>query len=653
MKRNIGILLFIALIVLISSSVSASVFDFEYGTAVLGSYPGGVNVSPSIFFNSSIRTVPPLATNLISYAVGYSEYPSGCLGGTDQVGTGAYYPPPPIARVSQETAPWPARTNSSNNYVFTAIKLNDTGCYQIMSSWIYGTTTFANLTFSVSRAGDFATKLSGVTIYLSNGQSNTTNANGEALFYVTPPSISYTYSMEKSGYSPVMGAALGGFGQAGGTLYTTMTPTAGGYSITVLPASIPLGSNTTGTIIGTNLGKIRDIVWSWGDLTGSYLFTEFGNASRPMDYINQSAIWYGYDKTTGSYSRNKGAAILNPVVLSNISTTGDKTITCLIGTDDGLWYTLTAPLTITQGSQQTLILEATDAYTNNLVSNTNFTILNVGTNAWTNVSAPTGTYNFVVPYNTHLDITAKATAYSDTTLNWTVGITNTYIMGIPMYPTQSIAVGNVTLNVLVNDAENNLAPIPGALVFAYIWPQPVQLGISQQTSGAGVSTFNLSASANYIVSVTKYGYASGGASVNTGTGGLSKSITITLHRATAPTPTVTIPTAVPSGLPTTSAVGPAGNYTGFWGPMYSMWSAMGADAFTMQLLMACFFIFCGVVVGGFGMGTIIPGAPFSGTGAEAGGVFAFVLAAAFGFISILWIVVIFVWLAFRYFLISR
>jgi hypothetical protein len=430
--------------------------------------------------------------------------------------------------------------------------------------------------------------------------------------------------------------------------YPPTVPPAGGYSIQISPSSISPTGTATGTIvssIGGNMGQITDISWSWSDSTGSYDFVEAGNSSRLMDYTNISNVWYGFETPPGglggSYTNYKGT-IPNPRTLSNISSGGLKTITCDIGTTSGLWYTLTGNLTITSTGMQTLKIDAKDFDTGGLISYTNFKVLNTATNLWTNVTASGGTFNFLYPYNAHLYIESSATDYVTTYKNWTVTSTPTYNLWMIMYRGETPAAGNVTLQVEVFDA-TNLAPIPGALVHAY---QTGQTGESKLTSGSGVTTFNTSQTSIYTIAVTKYGYQNGGSVINTGPGGAIIDEVIMLHRATAPTPTVTIPTTVPSGVPT--MVG--GNYTGFWGPMYNLFSSMGADSLTMQLLMACFFVFCGVVVGGFGMGTIIPGVPFSGTGAEAGGVFAFVLACALGFISILWLIVIFVWIAFRYFL---
>ncbi len=447
--------------------------------------------------------------------------------------------------------------------------------------------------------------------------------------------------------------AANGFGSctAFAPNYLITTGATTGYAITVAPADISYLGNAIGTIVsgGGDMSKITDISWSWADSTGSYDFNTNGNTSRPLDYTKIGATWYGYEVGVGglggAYTLNMGATMPNGLNLNNLSSPGLKTVTCFIGTSDHLWYTLTAPLTVDSSGMQTLTVQAKDFTTGSLVAYTNLAVKNVATGIWSNVTASGGTYNFLYPYNTNLYIEATAGGYAKTTKYWTTTHTATDLLWLIMYSGATPAAANVTVRVYVYDAYNN-ALIPGALVHVYNGTNP---GESKLTSGAGVAEFNTPELTPYTIGVTKYGYQAGGLSINTGPGGAIIDEVVMMHRALAPTPTVTVPTAVPSNVPT--MVG--GNYTGFWGPFYNMFGAMGANALTTQLLMACFFVFCGVVVGGFGMGTIIPGAPFSSTGGEAGGVFAFVLACAFGFISILWIVVIFVWLAFRYFLISR
>ena len=482
--------------------------------------------------------------------------------------------------------------------------------------------------------------------------------SGELLYQAAAASASKSedFFVVGSGYTLSMYVPVNGVIYNSSVFYPGIVPPTptGVYAITVVPDTISYLGAATGTIVsgGGDMSKITDISWSWADSTGSYDFNANGNTSRPLDYTKIGATWYGYEVGVGGigggYTLNMGVTMPNGLNLNNLSSPGLKTVTCFIGTSDHLWYTLTAPLTVDSSGMQTISLDAKDSATGMLIAHTDFKVKNKANGLWTNVTAPLGTYDFLYPKNSNLYTESSAAGYYTTIKDLTGSMVPTYRFWIVMYKTATIAVGNVTVQVEITDAFNQ-APIPGALVHVY---PTGQNGESKLTSNSGVATFNTSELSDYTITVTKYGYQNGGTSIVTGAGGTAISITITLQRATAPTPTVTVPTVVPSGVPTTSAI-PGVGYTGFWGPFYNMFGAMGAGALTTQLLMACFFVFCGVVVGGFGMGTIIPGAPFSSTGGEAGGVFAFVLACAFGFISILWIVVIFVWLAFRYFLISR
>jgi len=84
--------------------------------------------------------------------------------------------------------------------------------------------TSTNVTFSISDSTNFATKLMGVNIAISGGQTGTTNVSGIAVIKITPNSSStLTYSLTKTGYATQTNMPLGGYGLTGGTLYTTMT----------------------------------------------------------------------------------------------------------------------------------------------------------------------------------------------------------------------------------------------------------------------------------------------------------------------------------------------------------------------------------------------------------------------------------------------
>jgi len=430
-------------------------------------------------------------------------------------------------------------------------------------------------------------------------------------------------------------------------LSTHSTGPSEGYALTITPLSVNYGANFTATITSSTGGfpGISEIKYGWEQGGTSDILYDPTNTDYAHDYSNISGTWYEFDSVAHTFSINRGAAIPTPKNATANFGTGLFTIKAYLIKTTGQVITLSASLTVTSAGMQTLTIDAKDFDTGALVSTAHIKVLNIATGAWDNRSA-SGEEVFYYPYSQNLYIEVPATGYVTANKNWSVTHVPTYNLWMIMYRGVTPPAANVTLEVEVIDWDN-LATIPGALVHVY---PTGQNGESKLTSVTGVATFNTSENTDYTISVSKYGYQNGGSIINTGPGGTAINEVIILHRAVAPTPTVTVPTAIPSGIPTTSPVGPAGNYTGFWAPFYNMFGAMGADAFTMQLLMACFFVFCGVVVGGFGMGTIIPGAPFSGTGAEAGGVFAFVLACAFGFINVLWIIVIFIWIAFRYFM---
>lgn len=116
---------------------------------------------------------------------------------------------------------------------------------------------YANVTFSISDSANFTAKLSGVAILLSNGQTNTTGADGTAFIAITPISSAYTYDLTKSSYTDVNARSLGGYGITGGTVYDTMT-----YAVITTPTPVP-------TYPPTPAGYIRTIVRTVDGNTGT------------------------------------------------------------------------------------------------------------------------------------------------------------------------------------------------------------------------------------------------------------------------------------------------------------------------------------------------------------------------------------------------
>ena len=110
------------------------------------------------------------------------------------------------------------------NGLYTVVCANIAGNYCEVAFAVYqggSPEPDTNVTFSISDSADFATKLSGVVVTLSNGQTNTTGTDGLTRIYVAPNSSLYTYSLVKTGYTAKYLQPLGGYGETGGTVFDT------------------------------------------------------------------------------------------------------------------------------------------------------------------------------------------------------------------------------------------------------------------------------------------------------------------------------------------------------------------------------------------------------------------------------------------------
>jgi hypothetical protein len=127
------------------------------------------------------------------------------------------------------------------------------------------TPTSAAVTFVVTDSINFANKLSGTTITLSNGQTGVTDSNGEALIVVFPtPSSTLTYSAVKFGWNGKFLQPLGGYGIDGGTVYVTLNISSSappsGYTRTTVHTTDGLtGAQIAGTTI--NLRDVENNTW--------------------------------------------------------------------------------------------------------------------------------------------------------------------------------------------------------------------------------------------------------------------------------------------------------------------------------------------------------------------------------------------------------
>lgn len=288
------------------------------------------------------------------------------------------------------------------------------------------------------------------------------------------------------------------------------TPTAGGYAITVDPASITYMGTSQGTITSTggSLASITDIAWHWSDDTGSYDFVEAGNLSRPLDYTKIGATWYGFETATpglgGGYTLNKGATMPNPVTLGNISTSGVKTVECFVGTSDGNFFTLTSTITVSQGAIATQAAMI-DWSTGNRLYYGTISFRNIATGVWTNLSPTTGGIVSASSIaSATFNIYGSATGYTNGTPQLGVPARSTGIYSIFMYPLANATPAGTTLLYVTVEDVDTLAGISGAQVaLTSIYNTAVP---QLHSTTNGLTTFTTAANTGYLVAVTAPGY---------------------------------------------------------------------------------------------------------------------------------------------------
>jgi hypothetical protein len=148
---------------------------------------------------------------------------------------------------------------------------------------------YSDVTFSLSDSTNFATKLSGAVVTISNGQTNTTNSAGEAYISIYPNSSAYTYSLIKTGYTTKSAQPLGGYGMTGGILYDTMVP---GYTGGNKLVNLLAQDATSGAYINGFTGNVKDTVIS-----------RWTNGTYPSGvgeiWTNQSTALIAYLSATG------------------------------------------------------------------------------------------------------------------------------------------------------------------------------------------------------------------------------------------------------------------------------------------------------------------------------------------------------------------
>jgi hypothetical protein len=296
------------------------------------------------------------------------------------------------------------------------------------------------------------------------------------------------------------------------------------------------------------------------------------------------------------------------------------------------------------GNLSTLLLKVTDT-NGTALSGALVSVTAPGYTTHTQTTDATGTpnpifngYSLPTPQS-NIYITASksgyltnSTSYTFTEDTSTPGIS--YLVTIRLSSSSTTQVYVTTLDTLTN------APIQGANVF-------VALGnpANSTTASYGSSPIiSVPVSTPFSIITSANSYYTDTSTFTVSPSGSPQELTIYLLRpSTTPAPTYTIAATNTQGqVPTVPPITPGvnGTYTGFWGAGFNMFAAMGASPGELGILMAAIFVVMGFIIGGAGAGTINPGAPFSVGGAEAGAAVGFILSCAFGFIGLVWVIVL-------------
>lgn len=327
--------------------------------------------------------------------------------------------------------------------------------------------------------------------------------------------------------------------------------------------------------------------------------------------------WYQMVDNTKTYSIDLGTAFPSSVSLNQITNPGINYIYASLSPEASNsnlnQINLNTSVTVNPtGSYGQLTVNVKDALTGGYIYGANASTTLPGI-SWTNKSVTNGPVIFSYPKGQLIGYTATATGYDTPFVTYLVLDQDTTVTVSMTKPTTS-ATGFANLNVYVNAANN---PVQSALVSLFQGP-------SQYTGAQGLASFNLSWNTNGSLTVSKSGYAS-----------VTKPWTCDATTCTNVfvdlIPQTTAPTALPSNIPTTSA---NGTYTGFWGPWYKGLHTMGADNSELPILMA------GLIT----MIFLIIGAAITRdhVGAIAGALIGFLLSIAFGFIGLVYIIVLIV-----------
>lgn len=295
------------------------------------------------------------------------------------------------------------------------------------------------------------------------------------------------------------------------------------------------------------------------------------------------------------------------------------------------------------------VVKATDADTGGSISGLNIAIKDIGANSWHNSTNDLDGIYWIdtIPADTYMAFFTDPTGTYLPTQDDTPQTTGTVAGQILVYTYPMVktggggggVAGTVQLYIYSREADNHDVAIPNGII-------TICASNNCNTFSSDIyGNMHINATNNTDVTVTssKTGYIPASLSFNTGN---NASLTkfIYLHKVAATTsptktgviPTKTVVTGNVTPVPTTTPI----QYNGFWAPIANGLSTGGAHPDEIGLLLMGIFVFAGFCIGGWSAAPYMSGAPFNQPAAIGGGAFGFVLSCAFGFVPIVWVIII-------------
>jgi hypothetical protein len=281
-----------------------------------------------------------------------------------------------------------------------------------------------------------------------------------------------------------------------------------------------------------------------------------------------------------------------------------------------------------------------DAVSTNAIGNSNLSAAHysAGYSDWYNSTSSTGKFNvsglgsnrqILIQYGDTISFRGSAYGYETNSMMLSVTDTNNGVLQVlALAPNGIKPLSNETTEIVSVFDSGTGAALSGAVVSLTGGGNTTKL----TTGTGGIATFlNLSCvPSSYTLTASKAGYTTYTVLIDPTAGEIgyvevplsSSSVNPT---ATATTRPVTTAATIP--IPTT---GTGGTYTGFWAPFYNAFTAMGADAGTLNLLLAALIVLLMAFFGAVATG-------WSPWGFNSGAALGFIFCCAFGILQ-LWLI---------------